>query len=201
MKWVSMILLGATAFTATNIDDLLFLVVFFANHRFSTAQIVIGHYLGITLLILFGLLGSLLARVVPGYLIGLLGLFPLGLGIKWLVDLSKGQEINEPEPDLKTTRSGNTNAFSNLVTVITVTIANGSDNISVYVPLFARITPGQALTVVIVFIVMVAVWCAGAYFLVNNRFIGDKIRRVGDRIAPWILIGLGIFILSKIFLR
>jgi len=201
MKWVSMILLGATAFTATNIDDLLFLVVFFANHRFSTAQIVIGHYLGITLLILFGLLGSLLARVVPGYLIGLLGLFPLGLGIKWLVDLCKGQEINEPEPDLKTTRSGNTNAFSNLVTVITVTIANGSDNISVYVPLFARITPSQALTVVIVFIVMVAVWCAGAYFLVNNRFIGDKIRRVGDRIAPWILIGLGIFILSKIFLR
>ena len=79
-----MVLLGVTAFAATDIDDLFFLVVLFANHRFSTAQIVIGHYIGIGLLTLVGLLGALLALVVPGYVIGLLGLIPLGLGIKWL---------------------------------------------------------------------------------------------------------------------
>jgi len=51
------------AFVATNVDDLLFLMIFFANRRFPVSQIVLGQYIGMGLLIAVSLLGLLIALV------------------------------------------------------------------------------------------------------------------------------------------
>jgi cadmium resistance protein CadD (predicted permease) len=47
---------------------------------------------------------------------------------------------------------------------------------------------------------MVAIWCAAAYLLINNRFVGIYIQRVGNISLPFVLIGLGIYILVEAFL-
>ena len=42
---------------------------------------------------------------------------------------------------------------------------------------------------------MTAVWCIVAYYLVNHPVITKRIRNIGNIIFPFVLIGLGIFIL------
>jgi cadmium resistance protein CadD (predicted permease) len=80
---------GIAAFVSTNIDDLLILMAFFATPRFLPFQIVLGQYIGMGSLIAVSLLGLLIALVVPVNLIGLIGLFPIAIGIKELLELHK----------------------------------------------------------------------------------------------------------------
>jgi cadmium resistance protein CadD (predicted permease) len=51
--------------------------------------VVIGRYIGFGLLIVISALGSLIALVVPTYIIGLMGIIPIVIGIKNLVELIK----------------------------------------------------------------------------------------------------------------
>ena len=81
--------IGIAAFVSTNIDDLFILMVFFASPRFRSYQIVLGQYIGIGSLMGVSLVGSLIALVLPRYLIGLIGLFPIAVGIKELLEPHK----------------------------------------------------------------------------------------------------------------
>jgi cadmium resistance protein CadD (predicted permease) len=65
MNWfVSALITGAVAFSATNIDDIVFLTIFFsqAGHRW---HVVIGQYLGFTPLVLVSLIGFFGGQVFP----------------------------------------------------------------------------------------------------------------------------------------
>ena len=75
-----------------------------------------------------------------------------------------------------------------------VTIANGGDNLAVYIPVFAsslRAIPIHMLT----FAVMTGLWCLAGYALVNNALIGERIRRYGHIVLPVVLIAIGAWIL------
>jgi cadmium resistance protein CadD (predicted permease) len=86
-------------------------------------------------------------------------------------------------------------------TVAAVTFSNGGDNIGVYTPMFAQYnSASQITTLVTVLMIMTAVWCAAAYYLVNHPLIASRIRRVGHIILPFVLIALGIYILAEFFL-
>ncbi|HSS16160.1 MAG TPA: hypothetical protein VLQ29_04190 [Candidatus Dormibacteraeota bacterium] len=66
MNWfVSALITGALAFSATNIDDIVFLTIFFsqASHRW---QVVIGQYLGFTALVLVRSVKKTLIRLLLG---------------------------------------------------------------------------------------------------------------------------------------
>jgi cadmium resistance protein CadD (predicted permease) len=82
-----------------------------------------------------------------------------------------------------------------VLAVASVTIANGGDNLGVYIPLFASQMSAVPLYVA-VFAVMTAVWCALGYALVSNRWIGERASRLASRLLPFVLIGLGLYILS-----
>lgn len=77
-----------------------------------------------------------------------------------------------------------------------MTFSNAGDNIGVYTPMFAS----QITKLVTVLMIMTAVWCAVAYYLVNHPLIASRIRRVGRVILPFVLIVLGIYILAESFL-
>jgi cadmium resistance protein CadD (predicted permease) len=73
-------------------------------------------------------------------------------------------------------------------------MANGGDNLSVYIPLFA--SDLQAIVVYpAIFAVMTGVWCAMGHALVNNPLAGSHIRRYGRMALPFVLIELGLYIL------
>ena len=78
---------------------------------------------------------------------------------------------------------------------LTATAANGGDNLGVYIPVFARdlgLVPVSAA----VFAVMTAVWCVVGRALVTHRLVAATMRRLAASLLPYVLIGLGLWILS-----
>jgi cadmium resistance protein CadD (predicted permease) len=76
-----------------------------------------------------------------------------------------------------------------------VTIANGGDNLGVYIPLFAS-DVGMVPFYAGVFAALTAVWCLAGYLLVQNRLIGPQVRRFGHLALPFVLVALGLWILA-----
>ena len=190
-----LIAIGVAAFAATNIDDIFVLMMFFSSYMtFPVKQVVLGQYIGIGLLVAISALGSFISLAVPTYIIALLGIVPIVIGVKKLVVFRKKNESNSKQAvqDKK----------YNLVfaAVAAVTFSNGGDNIGVYTPLFAKYNSVSQITALAtIFMVMTAVWCITAYYLVNHPLVASKIRRIGHIILPFVLIGLGIYILTESF--
>jgi cadmium resistance protein CadD (predicted permease) len=87
--------------------------------------------------------------------------------------------------------------LGSILSVASVTIANGGDNFAVYVPLFARGSAAATLVTCGVFAVLVAIWCAAARWLVNHRRLGTLVSDWGYRSLPFVLLGLGTYILLR----
>jgi cadmium resistance protein CadD (predicted permease) len=190
-----LIAIGVAAFAATNIDDIFVLIMFFSSSvTFPTKQVVLGQYIGIGLLVAISALGSFISLAVPTYIIALLGIVPIVIGVKKLVVFRKKNESNS--------KRAVQNKKNNLVfaAVAAVTFSNGGDNIGVYTPLFAKYNSVSQITALAtIFMAMTAVWCITAYYLVNHPLVTSKIRRIGHIILPFVLIGLGIYILTDSF--
>lgn len=194
------------AFTATNIDDIIILLLFFSqiNINFRRRHIIVGQYLGFILLIIASLPGFFGGLVVSREWIGLLGLLPIAIGIKQLVN--REQESTEIQTITSDTQSSSKRSIKSFLLsilsnqtyqVAAVTIANGGDNISIYIPLFAGKTAIGLLVIISVFFFMVGVWCAVAYLLTRQPTIAYVLSRVGKKVVPFVLIGLGLFIMYE----
>lgn len=200
---MSLIGIGVSAFVATNIDDIFVLMLFFsssysASMTFPARQIVLGQYMGIGLLIAISTLGSLIALVVPPYIIGLLGIVPIAIGARRLVQIIK-KEVKVSAHMVQAPK-GNKRQYLPFLTVAAVTFSNGGDNIGVYTPMFAQYnSTGQVTILIVVFMAMTAVWCIMAYYLVNHPLVASRIRRIGHIVMPFVLIGIGIYILAQGF--
>jgi cadmium resistance protein CadD (predicted permease) len=180
---LALLALAVTLFASTNIDDLVVLIGFFADRRFRTRDIVAGQYAGLAILFLVSAAGSLLSLVIPKAYLGLLGIFPIVIGVKKLLDLRR----DGPEAQ--------NSSHGSIAGVALVTIANGGDNLGVYIPTFAVHSGNEIAVIAVVFVAMTALWCTLARWMVNHRRFGAPIRRYGHIIAPLVLIGLGITII------
>jgi cadmium resistance protein CadD (predicted permease) len=199
---------GIAAFVSTNIDDLLILMAFFATPRFPTFQIVLGQYIGMGSLIAVSLLGLLIALVVPRNLIGLIGLFPIAIGIKELLELYKksndydnNNKDNEEEKLAKQhLQRSKKIAYLPFLTVAAVTFSGGEE-IGIYTSLLATNNEvSQIIMLVSVVMVLTGFWCGLANYFVNHSFLADRFRHIAARLLPFVLIGLGIYILVEAFL-
>lgn len=189
-----LVAIGVAAFAATNIDDIFVLMLFFSSLTFPVRQVVLGQYIGIGLLTAVSVLGSLIALVVPTYVIGLLGIIPIAIGIKNLVEISKKDKSHSRQ----VVQDKKTKSNLSFLPVAAVTISNGGDNIGVYIPLFSNYnTVSQITALVVLFIAMTAVWCIAAHYFVNHPLVASRIRHTGNIILPFVLIGLGIYILTE----
>lgn len=172
-------------------------MAFFANRRFPAAQIVLGQYVGMVALLAVSLAGSLIALVIPHNLIGLVGLFPIAIGIKELLELRKGEEDGEPAKEpLKNRLIG----YLPFLTVAAVTLSGGEE-IGIYTAVFATNNDITEIIVIIsIVMVLTALWCGIAAYLVNHSFLANRLRHISSRVLPFVLIGLGLYILAEAFL-
>jgi cadmium resistance protein CadD (predicted permease) len=185
--------LAIALFASTNVDDAFVLVGFFADPKFRVREIVIGQYAGITALFAVSVAASLFSLLIPRPYLGLMGVAPILIGAKRILDLNREQdkteEISERHSDASVTVRTATVAF--------VTMTNGGDNIGVYAPSLAIRSLYDIAVIALVFLVMTAIWCFAAHSLVNHPKLGAPIRHLGHRVAPIVLIGLGILILYQ----
>lgn len=172
---------SVTTFAATNVDDAFLLTLLFAR-RIPTRRIVAGQYIGFGAIIVVSLIVAWVALVIPHRWIRLLGILSLAIGIK--------QMLLARRPDPERPRASNYDAAS----IALITLANGADNIGVYVPFFVIGRPYLGL-ILIVYAVLVAVWCFIGRWLGNHSFILRLLDRLGRWVVPLVFIALGIYVL------
>jgi cadmium resistance protein CadD (predicted permease) len=144
------IVTGAASFAATNIDDIFVLMLFFGqkNRSVKVWHIVAGQYVGFAALVAISLVGHFARYLVPREWIGFLGILPIAIGVKKLIEWRKAKsDVPHKAPQ----RSDPLKATSSVLTVSAVTFANGADNIGIYTPLFAAIGLRQLLITLAIF--------------------------------------------------
>lgn len=200
MNWVvEAMVTGATAFIATNVDDIVILTLFFArvDETLRRRHIVVGQYLGFGALIFASLPGFLGGLVLPKAWLGWLGLLPIAIGLLQLwhpeTDEKSPQTVSFTQP-----RSRLASLFSpQTYQVAAITIANGGDNIGIYVPLFANSSPAKLGIILSVFLCFIGVWCLLGYQLSQHPLLSRTLTRYGHRIVPFVLLALGLFIIVE----
>lgn len=223
---ISVIVTTIFSFVSTNIDDIFVLMLFFSRvgEQLQRNHIIIGQYLGIITLILISILGSSGLTIIPQQYSGLLGIVPILLGIKeWLEyrkDKKDGVRLNEIEAKeltIKEKLTSKENVISDIhidliqakmkgvlnklihpgvLNVFLVAIANGVDNIGVYIPLFSRLNVFELIVTIIIFLLLTAVWCIIGERLINFPRIRQTIQKYKDIVVPVTFIVIGILILS-----
>lgn len=185
---------AAAMFVATNIDDLVVLMVFFGRARgdmAATFQVVAGQYVGFVAILVVAVVGALGAQRLPDAVIAYLGLVPLLLGLRsaWLAWRHRDSDDDEREV------GGRTGV--GIGTVAAVTVANGGDNIGVYVPVFAVAGPAGMPVYVIVFLVGVGLWCALSQRIAAHPAVAEVLERWEHVLLPVVLIGIGLAVLAE----
>ncbi len=179
---VSVVAAATVVFAVTNIDDLVVLTVWFSSPQLGRREIVAGQYLGFGAIVALSVIGAVGLLVVPERWVGLLGVIPLALGIRGLLHRSDDQPV----------------MVAGVLGVAGVTLANGADNISVYVPLFRKVG-GTSLVYIAVFMVFVVVWCAIAAFLARRNAVIATMARYGHWLVPVVFIVIGAVLLAGVF--
>jgi cadmium resistance protein CadD (predicted permease) len=194
MDVIGLLGVAIALFVSTNFDGLLVLLGFFSDSRFCAREITAGQYLGIGTIVGISISASLLSLVLAPSYIGLLGLVPIGIGAKRLIDLWRRRRAGGKRTGLREPRAA---SLGNVFVVANVAVATGGDNIALYVPVFATHSRLEIVLIAAVFAVMVAVWLALSHWLVNQPVVGAPIRRFGRVVMPFVLIALGLSILHR----
>jgi cadmium resistance protein CadD (predicted permease) len=138
-------------------------------------------------------LGGLL---LPRPWIGLLGVVPILIGLSQLLWV---EAETETESVGEVTGGGVGRHWGGLspqaTSIAAITLANGGDNVGVYMPLFASSSGlGLALTLA-VFFILVGAWCLVAYRLATLGAIAALLTGYGSKVVPFVLMVLGGLIL------
>ncbi|UBV39535.1 CadD family cadmium resistance transporter [Staphylococcus xylosus] len=182
-------------YTATAVDLLVILLIFFAkaNTKKKYRDIYIGQYVGSLALILISLFLAFVLNYVPEkWILGLLGLIPIYLGIRVAIS-------GDCEGEERAKRELNEKGLSKLVGMVAiVTIAScGADNVGLFVPYFVTLKTIELITTLIIFIILILVLVFSAQLLSKTPGLGEVIERFNRWIMAVIYIGLGLFIIIE----
>lgn len=155
---------------------------FFSQSQHRRWRIILGQYLGFTALIVISLAGFFGSRVLPHEWIRFLGIVPMAIGIK--------RFFVKHDDHLKRRGLG-------VFDVTFLTFANGGDNIGVYTPLFAVSSGRQLAELLALFYLLIGVWCLVGYLIPRQQAIGNALKRGERWIVSLVLVGLGLYIISK----
>lgn len=175
--------IAVVMFAATNADDLIVLTIFFSRPGCSRRQVVVGQLAGIYAISALSYTAAMLALAVPHGWIPWLGIFPLLIGLRWLLRSSDNQGDAAPVPTAWWVVAG-------------VTMANGGDNLAVYIPAFAMQTGTQQVITGATFLPLTLLWCGIACVAGQHPAWGPLVGRICHRAAPFVLIALGLWIIA-----
>ncbi len=190
-EFISLLGIGVGAFLASNIDDTFVLILLFSTPGLPGRNVTIGQFLGIVLLVIISVTSVLLVQLIPLFGIGLMGLIPIGLGIKKLIELQDSSKSDNQTKKLK---------YMSIISVTGITIANGGDDIGVFTPLFAKYsTSGEVVFLFISFMILTGIWCLITHYFIKHPFVASQVDRLSHVISPFALIILGIYIVLDSF--
>lgn len=183
---IASIFTSVVAYISTNIDDIFVIMILLAQAaKGAKGRLIAGHFLGVGIVTAISMLSAFGLQNLPLKYVGILGLVPIGLGIKAWLDHKKGTD-DDDSPDAQS---------ASLLSVAMITVGNGADNVGVYIPLFTGFSGAERIGAVVVFAVMTALWV----FLANSLAEFPKVKSVIEKYKaiaiPVVFIVLGVFII------
>lgn len=187
-------------FAVTNIDHLMLLTLWFVHgHQRpgTTLRICAGQYLGFSAILAATVILNLISGfVIPEAQLHLLGLIPLILGVKaGIGEILERRESND-SGDAQSAESKLEGKPVSVGAVALVTIANGGDEIGVYLPVFALSAWWQVAMFCAVFLVLAGALLALAWFITGRLGLAEVLERFEAVLFPSVLILLGVLILA-----
>lgn len=180
------LLTSIIAYISTNIDDIFVIMILLSQAaKGAKGKLVAGHFLGVGIITVVSMLGALGLQNLPLKYVGILGLVPIGFGVKAWLNHKKGEE-DDDAPDAQCV---------SLLSMAMITVGNGADNVGVYIPLFTGFSGGERIGAVAVFAVMTALWVYIANSLAEFPKIKAVIEKYKDIAIPVVFIALGVFII------
>lgn len=183
-------------YISTSIDYLIVLIILFAqlSQNKQKWHIYAGQYLGTGLLVGVSLVAAYVVNFVPkAWMVGLLGLIPIYLGIRFAI-VGEGEEEEEEETIERLEQSKANQLFW---TVTLLTIASGGDNLGIYIPYFASLDWAQTLVALLVFAIGVIIFCKLSQVLSSIPLISETIEKYKRIIVPLVFIPLGLYIMYE----
>ncbi len=186
-----LVILGITSYIGTNLDDLLICAVFYANIDSAKEgkKILVGKYLGMGCLLLISMAGAMGLKLLSPRYIALLGIIPILLGIKEIVVFLRCRSREEAPRERKPKNLA--------IQLMILTLANGADNIGVYIPLFAGFMWWQMLVIVGIFSLMTALLCYISRKMTSCKLVHRWVERYRHILIPTVYIVLGVYIVIK----
>lgn len=181
-------------YISTSIDYLIVLIILFAqlSQNKQKWHIYAGQYLGTGLLVGVSLVAAYVVNFVPeAWMVGLLGLIPIYLGIRFAI-VGEGEEEEEIIERLEQSKANQL-----FWTVTLLTIASGGDNLSIYIPYFASLDWAQTLVALLVFAIGVIIFCELSQVLSSIPLISETIEKYTRIIVPLVFIPLGLYIMYE----
>ncbi|APT18610.1 CadD family cadmium resistance transporter [Enterococcus faecium] len=183
-------------YISTSIDYLIVLIILFAqlSQNKQKWHIYAGQYLGTGLLVGVSLVAAYVVNFVPeAWMVGLLGLIPIYLGIRFAI-VGEGEEEEEEEIIERLEQSKANQLFW---TVTLLTIASGGDNLGIYIPYFASLDWAQTLVALLMFAIGIIIFCELSRVLSSIPLISETIEKYKRIIVPLVFIPLGLYIMYE----
>lgn len=188
------ILTAIIIYTATALDLIVLLLVFFAKAKTKKQKkdIYIGQFLGSFILITISLFLAYFLNFVPEkWMLGLLGLVPIYFGLKVAIFGDNEEEELQKEMDQK--------GLSHLAKTVTVVViaSCGADNIGLFTPYFVTLKVNEHILTLVVFFILIFVLVYTASKLSTIPGIAKVIEKYSRWVIAIIYIGLGVFIIYE----
>lgn len=183
-------------YISTSIDYLIILIILFAqlSQNKQKWHIYAGQYLGTGLLVGASLVAAYVVNFVPEeWMVGLLGLIPIYLGIRFAI---VGEDAEEEEEEI-IERLEQSKANQLFWTVTLLTIASGGDSLGIYIPYFASLDWSQTLVALLVFVIGIIIFCEISRVLSSIPLIFETIEKYERIIVPLVFILLGLYIMYE----
>jgi cadmium resistance protein CadD (predicted permease) len=185
-------LTAVALFAATNADDIVVLTALSITSRTQGRprrwHIWAGQYAGFAVLIAASLAAAAGLALVPLHWLWLLGLLPLSLGLARLVTAVRAHRSGQQaSPAVVTGLTG----------VIGLTIVNGGDNLSAYIPVFRTSSMAAIAVIITVFMVGVGVYCLAGIRMAAHLAVIQAVQRWGQWVIPVVFIAIGFYIFFK----
>jgi cadmium resistance protein CadD (predicted permease) len=187
---LTVIAVAASAYAATNLDNLTLLVVLLSTFRDRRSAVIAGFAAGALVIGLASFVIGGAAGTAPVEYLGLLGIVPVTLGLIGIGRLFRNGANRETDAEPQFGR----NAF--LATMLTQ-LGNGADTIVTLAALFADSMPAADSLIVMTLLAMAALFVLIGTYAVSHPSVVSVIDKHAHRVTPFILILVGGYIFAN----
>ena len=189
---LAIISIAAGAYIGTNLDNLILLVALHQRYEKYRRVVTAGYFAGMLLIGLICLVIGEAGELIPVSYLGLLGVIPISIGGLALIQLFGKNKSG----DAAGVSPGN-GVYAVFATVLMTQLSNSADSIITFSVLLADSRDLFDYIIAPVFLAMVCVFAWLAVYSLKHRRLSEFLNRYGDYITPFILILVGIYILSN----